>query len=142
MTTEGQETAISAQPNSQRANLDYRISELNRALALVRPVSMGDDMASDWLAAALGEVADLSEVDFAEGIQRARRECSYHGQIVPTILREHTERAKRVAEYGRSLDALRWPLGKRHGQANSIADDRQVAGLIETAAKALTGANR
>lgn len=60
---------------------------MTRCLALVRPVGMNDDMASDWLAAAAAEVAHLSDFAFREGCAKARRDCTHHGQIIPTLLK-------------------------------------------------------
>lgn len=74
---------------------------------MVRPVGLSDDNARDWLRVAAGEVsgihADLLELACAE----ARRTCTHHGQIVPTIikhsaewmsLRKQIERTTRMAE--------------------------------------------
>jgi hypothetical protein len=67
---------------------------LNRALALVRPVSMTDETASDWLAAAVAETTDLSDDAFRAGVANARKTCTYHGQIIPTIVADASDRGK------------------------------------------------
>ena len=61
---------------------------MNRALNLVRPVGMNDEMASDWLASALAEFHHLPDSAFMAGVRKARRTCNHHAQIVPTVLDE------------------------------------------------------
>lgn len=65
-----------------------RLAELNRALNLVRPVGMNDEVASDWLASGLAEFRHLSDAAYLAGVRIARRTCTHHAQIVPTILEE------------------------------------------------------
>lgn len=65
-----------------------RLAELNRALNLVRAVGMNDEMASDWLASAVVELRELPDSAFLAGVQHARRTCTHHAQIVPTVLAE------------------------------------------------------
>ena len=72
---------------------------MNRALALVRPVSMSDETASDWLAAAIAETSDMSDAMFAQGVSEARKVCTFHGQLVPAIRAPQ----KRVDEYRASI---------------------------------------
>ena len=72
---------------------------MNRAFALVRPVSMSDETASDWLAAAIGETADMSDELFRQGVTEARRACTFHGQLVPAIRAPQ----KRVDDYRQSI---------------------------------------
>ena len=67
---------------------------MNRALALVRPVSMSDDTASDWLAAAVAETADMSDYAFQAAVAKARKTCTYHGQIIPTVTAELVQAKK------------------------------------------------
>ena len=71
-----------------------RDTELLRTLALVRPIGMSDDMATDWLAAALFEVRDLADHQFRAGCRHARQTCTHHGQIIPAILQGSAEAAK------------------------------------------------
>lgn len=71
-----------------------RDTELLRCLALVRPIGMSDDMASDWLAAALFEVRDMGETQFRAACQHARATCTHHGQIIPAIMHRAREAAK------------------------------------------------
>lgn len=58
---------------------------------------MGDDMASDWLAAALAECLHMTDAGFAAGCAAARRDCTHHGKIIPTVLRVGQERDKATA---------------------------------------------
>ena len=94
-----QPLATETPPNSPSQNLAWRAAELNRALALVRPVSMSDETASDWLAAAIGETADMSDELFRQGVTEARRACTFHGQLVPAIRAPQ----KRVDDYRQSI---------------------------------------
>lgn len=110
------------------------IVELTRCLALVRPVSMTDALASEWLTEAASQVMGYAEqrtASFLSACDRARRTCTHHGQIVPEILSK--------ARYA-------WePQGKPFKSAAQIAMEAQrkptaieraeVAGLIEGAAK-------
>lgn len=66
------------------------IKHLTACLALVRPVGMNDDMATEWLAVAANEVLGFAEQrpeQFMSACGRVRRECTHHGQIVPNILK-------------------------------------------------------
>lgn len=103
---------------------------MNRALALVRPVSMNNDQASDWVAAALGECMDMSDAMFASRIDRARKECSYHGQIVSSMHRETPENA----EFYRKMDALSNRFLADHKPRRRIADNSESEKLIKAAA--------
>lgn len=85
--------------NLRSQSLEWRAAELNRALALVRPVSMSDETASDWLAAAIAETADMSDELFRQGVTEARRACTFHGQLVPAIRAPQ----KRVDDYRVSI---------------------------------------
>ena len=71
-----------------------RDTELLRTLALVRPIGMSDDMATDWLAAALVELSDMSDGAFYAGCRHARQTCTHHGQIIPAITANARESAK------------------------------------------------
>jgi hypothetical protein len=71
-----------------------RDTELLRCLALVRPVGMSDDMASDWLTSALFEVRAMDERQFRAGCQHARATCTHHAQIIPAIMQGSAEAAK------------------------------------------------
>ena len=65
------------------------ITELQRAIALVRPVGMTDSAVRDWLTTAVAEVADFAKyrpARFMDAANRARKTCTHHGQIVPAIL--------------------------------------------------------
>ena len=62
------------------------VKQLGICLTLVRPVSMSDDMASEWMIVAAGAVADMRPTVFAEGCKEALQNCTHHGQIVPAIL--------------------------------------------------------
>ena len=71
-----------------------RDTELLRTLALVRPIGMSDDMATDWLAAALVELRDMNDGAFYAGCRHARQTCTHHGQIIPAIAAKARESSK------------------------------------------------
>lgn len=74
------------------------ISQLSACLALVRPVSMSDDAATEWLTVAAAEISGVSRSRLNAACRTARRECTYHGQILPTILRELEASSYRSAD--------------------------------------------
>jgi hypothetical protein len=49
---------------------------------------MTDETASDWLAAAIAETSELSDAAFGAAVAKARKTCTYHGQIIPAIAAE------------------------------------------------------
>lgn len=55
------------------------------ALALVRPVGMGDAAADDWIALAANELRDIPADLLDEAAVHVRRTCTHHGQIVPAV---------------------------------------------------------
>ena len=83
-----------------------RDTELLRTLALVRPVGMSDDMATDWLASALVELRDMGDGAFYAGCRHARQTCTHHGQIIPAIAAKAREAAK--------PDPFAWALACHH----------------------------
>lgn len=64
---------------------------LTACMALVRPVGMPQSELEDWLRVAGAEVADLPFELLDEACRVARRTCTHHSQIVPTIIRESAE---------------------------------------------------
>ena len=69
------------------------IEHLSSCLALVRPAGMTEDAATEWLAVASQEVANMRPSTFIAACGEARRECTHHGQIVPKILNGKASRA-------------------------------------------------
>ena len=66
------------------------ITELQRCMALVRPVGMSDGAVRDWIAVAAGEVRDFARYrpqKFQAACDSARKTCTHHGQLIPTILK-------------------------------------------------------
>lgn len=104
------------------------ITELQRAFALVRPVGMSDSAARDWLAAAVGEVRHLPEVVLRAGLEKARRECSHHGQIIPTIMgsnwvkghQAHQRELTRLQRDGHQLPGREAPAISQRGGIKQI----------------------
>ena len=97
-----------------------RDTELLRTLALVRPIGMSDDMATDWLAAALIELADFSDGAFAAGCRHARQTCTHHGQIIPAIAANARE--------SRKPDPFAWAMACHQPRKPYIAIDNDRAG--------------
>lgn len=73
-------------------------------LTLVRPPSMSDEAASDWVAVAAGQLSDLSDYEIRKGANVARNECTFHSQIIPTIRKANAE----AIAYRKQMDALAW----------------------------------
>lgn len=80
------------------------LNELSACLALVRPVGMTEDMATEWLTVAASSLEGLSDYELAKGFRQARLECTHHAQIVPTIMKANAE----AIEFRRKSDALMW----------------------------------
>ena len=99
-----------------------RDPELLRCLALVRPVGMSDDMASDWLTAALFEVRDMAESHFRAGCQRARSTCTHHAQIIPAIMQGRAEAAK--------PDPFAWAMACHEPRKPALVSDRSGASRL------------
>ena len=126
--------ALQAQPRSpcsDWATPDRIIPQLSRNFALVRPVTMSDDAAAEWIAVAAAEFDGYRTDQLAAALEAARRECTHHGQIVPFVFKY--------------LEQFReWRNGGRNGQipqrrpAPEQLPPPQVAGLIANAAKALS----
>lgn len=95
---------------------------------------MSDEMASDWLAAALGECLYLTDEQFKRGCAAARRECNHPSQIIPAIIKAAGEGASMADRYIRDWNnaLLDYQLGytalpyKRAKQIGS-----QIAGYLE-----------
>jgi hypothetical protein len=73
---------------SQRVSPELAIALLTSCLALVRPVGMSEAEAEDWLGVAVGTVLDYPAGILDRASLEARRSCTHHSQIVPTIVRE------------------------------------------------------
>lgn len=102
---------------------------MNRALALVRPVGMSDEMASDWLAAALGECLYLTDEQFKRGCAAARRECNHPSQIIPAIIKAASGSASMADRYIRDWEnAL---IAYQSGYKSlTYSADKQIGGQI------------
>ena len=73
-------------------------------LTLVRPASMSDEAASDWVAVAASQLTDLTEHEVRKGANAARNECQFHSQIIPAIRKASAE----AIAYRKQSDALMW----------------------------------
>lgn len=74
-------------PLREWATAEGLIPQLSASLALVRPVSMSEDAAAEWLAVAASELAGYSKLMVEAGLSDARQNCTYHGQIVPHVIK-------------------------------------------------------
>ena len=108
---------------------------LTRQLALIRPASMSDNAASDWIAAAYAETAHLSDPAFTVAAERARRECNYHGQVIPTMLKPSAE----MDAFVRQMDAISKPFLRDHNPPQRALPNTEAQQLIASAAKGLKG---
>ena len=70
------------------ASITEAVARLSTCLALVKPVGMSEGDTSAWLTVAAGEVAHLPVDILAGGCSVARKTCTHHAQIIPTILKE------------------------------------------------------
>jgi len=64
---------------------------LTTCLALVKPVGMSQADTDAWLVTAAREVAYLPKDILENACSKARRTVTYHGQIVPAIIKEGEE---------------------------------------------------
>lgn len=103
MTTGNNQIQHAAPQNSQERS-SVLVNELMACLTLVRPASMSDDAASDWVAIAAGQLSDLTEHEIRKGANVARNECQFHSQIIPTIRKANAE----AIAYRKQSDALMW----------------------------------
>lgn len=88
--TRQQLQSLDLKPAGQRTT----VSQLSACLALVRPVSMSDDAAGEWLTVAASDLAHYPADILADACKAARRECTYHGQIVPFVVKDADERMR------------------------------------------------
>jgi len=61
---------------------------LAACLALVRPVSMSDAAAAEWVEVAAREVAGYAPSVIEQACAVARKHCGHHGKIVPKVVEE------------------------------------------------------
>jgi hypothetical protein len=110
------------------------LAELNRALALVRPVGMSDQVAGDWLTAAVAQTMPLTDGQFRRQVEHARNHARFHGEIValmmtprtmpdgsPSIL-DHALREKRAEQIATMRSQL-----PRNGSTPEIAAQKALA---------------
>lgn len=106
---------------------------MNRALALVRPVGMSDEMASDWLAAALGECLYLTDEQFKRGCAAARRGCNHPSQIIPAIIKAAGEGTSMADRYSRDWEMALQDFHKGYpaiGHQRKKQIGQQIAGYL------------
>lgn len=115
-------------PSNDFSSAAEVIPQLAACFALVRPVSMTDDAAAEWLAVAAGELAGYERSTLRIGMAEARKRCSHHGQIIPTIIKAMEEATP--WRMGKPLPRLATPPKQE-------AIPSPVRGLIEGATRAL-----
>jgi hypothetical protein len=105
---------------------------LSSCLALVRPVGMTPSEADDWLSVAVGEVLRYPAGVLDTAAVEARRTCTHHSQIVPTIVEAADERMahlRRMAELSAPIDlpALPPPPELSDHEFDRIVAERGIA---------------
>lgn len=91
-------------------------------------------MASDWLAAALGECLYLTDEQFRRGCAAARRECSHYAQIIPAIIKAAGESAGMADRYIRDWHNAVLDFRGGYKSLTHSTDKRiggQIAGYLE-----------
>lgn len=63
-------------------------AHLAACLALVRPVSMTDDAALEWINVAAKELRGFPPSTVEQACSEARRKCSHHAKILPFVVEE------------------------------------------------------
>lgn len=97
---------------------------------MVRPVSMSDEAASDWVAVAAAELSRFPAWWVIGGLKAARLEASHHGQIVPLTM-------KHMKSYAPWMKVSDYTIGRK--SARELTDNRETQKLIENTAKGLRG---
>ena len=115
---------------------------LATCLALVRPVNMNDRDAEEWLRVAAKELIGLplGLVDNACAV--ARRKCTHHGQIIPTIMAElepELARQRSIDEAARAVEII--PRSRRLTAEQWIPTREELDAIKQQAAQNLA-ANR
>lgn len=100
---------------------------LAAALTRVRPASMTDEAASDWLAVAATDLTGYRRDHVTEALDAAKRTCRFHNEILPFVFDYLDEAANRYNYAGRR-EAERYTPPQ---------PPQEVNGLISGAAKAL-----
>lgn len=113
------------------ASAEGLLPQLSACLALVRPVSMTEDAAAEWLAVAANELAGYGKKITEAALSDARQRCTHHGQIIPHVIK-YME------------DATPWRMGKplerrlpNQPQAKALASP-EAARVIGDATRALS----
>lgn len=117
-------------PLPEWATAEGLIPQLSACLALVRPVSMTEDAAAEWLAVAASELAGYRRLSVEVALSDARQRCTHHGQIIP-----HTIRYMEEANPWRMGKPLERRLPNQPRQREIPAPE--AAKLIGQAARAL-----
>lgn len=79
--------ALQVSPSNGWATVDWLVPRLAACLALVRPVSMTEEAAAEWLAVAATELDGYARYTVEDALADARRNCTHHGQIIPHAVR-------------------------------------------------------
>lgn len=118
-------------PSREWAAAEGLIPQLAACLALVRPVSMTEDAAAEWLAVAASELSGYLRISVEAGLSDARQRCTHHGQIVPHVIK-YME-ASNTWRLGKPLER-RLP---GNGRAKALLSP-QAQAIIGQATRALT----
>lgn len=85
--TASQRNLAEARKAVEPAPIAETVAALATCLALVRPVGMAQGDADEWLRVAARELAHLPRNMLDYGCAVARKTCTHHGQIVPTVIK-------------------------------------------------------
>lgn len=128
-------------PSAQSpAGMDLAIALLSSCLALVRPVGMGEAETAEWLGVAAGDVCHYPPSILDRACLEARRTCTHHSQIVPTIVKEADaltarEASLREASVPSNLHVLPQPARLPAPKLTQADVDRMPAKLREIGLK-------
>lgn len=92
---------------------------LAACLALVRPVSMSDEAAVEWISVAARELSGFPPSVIEQACSAAKRKCGHHAKILPFV----SEECERIeVEFHRMRDAAQViPLERRDPQRRKLA---------------------
>lgn len=108
---------------------DNILPTLTAALTRVRPASMSDNAATDWLAVAAADLTGYRRDHVLAALDAAKRKCRFHNEILPFVFDYLDEAANRYNYTGRKQPERYLPRQEA---------PPQIAGLIANAAKALS----
>ncbi len=117
-----------AASESEWASVDETITLVSACLALVRPIGMSDSAAAEWLSVAATDLSGYRANLLKAACAEARKTCTHHGQIVPTVIKEMEE----MTPFRMGKPLARKPV------PTLAPPPPEIQGLIEGVSKSLT----